>query len=129
MHDFMSQIHGGVKFYSVNDSTVAAIESFLSSPSVISEHMSKTKGFKVSYSLPPAVVTSVGIDFSDVPGEYLNVEESLSIIVALLKGLDVREIDVNVVKVGNRYDDIVKFAYKYGRIMKSPATIVFQAFN
>lgn len=131
MSDFSSVIYGSVSYDIVDKKARHAIGEFISDRSVLDEHVSRKCGHRAAYSLSPGYVSTVAIEFLKVPGQFLNVKESLEVLVSFLRALGIHNVSVDVICVSNNsYGDIEHFKLDENfNVISSPATISFNHYN
>ena len=130
MSDFSYRAQGELKFNGVPDNTVDFIKEFFYDTHTLSEHISKQVGYSVAYSLPPAHVSNVGIVFEPRRGQFLNVKESLKLVVSFLSALGVSGMELNFLLAGEEISDIEHFALEDGsRVVSAKARVVFAQYS
>lgn len=134
--EWESYINGTISYRHANDNTMKIIESFISGKSVLDNRISKDKGYTAYFSLPKAEVTHHSIVFDGTQkGEYLNVKESLDMIVRFLNSISVKDVEVDIIQDGGKFNKIYHYTNTgnnddiLSSVVCSKATLLFKDYE
>lgn len=134
--EWESYINGTISYRHANDNTMKIIESFISGKSVLDNRISKDKGYTAYFSLPKAEVTHHSIIFDGTQkGEYLNVKESLDMIVRFLNSISVKDVEVDIIQDGGKFNKIYHYTNTgnnddvLSSVVCSKATLLFKDYE
>lgn len=135
-NEWESYINGTISYRHANDNTMKIIESFISGKSVLDNRISKEKGYTAYFSLPKAEVTHHEIIFDgNQKGEYLNVKESLDMIVRFLNSISLKDVEVDVIQDGGKFNKIYHYTNTgnnddvLSNVVCSKATLLFKDYE
>lgn len=132
MSEYASTVYGVIEYNIISPETQLAIANFIGNRNILDEHISRKCDRTAAYSLPSAYVNNLGIEFTPLTGQFLDVKESLDVVVSFLRAVDVQGIKVDIIQVGSNgnLDEIEHFKIDNNyKILSSPATVTFNHYQ
>lgn len=132
MSDYASTVYGSITYNLIDKNTQGVIEGFIRDGSLLDKHVSKKCERPAAYSLPPAYVSSVGIEFNPQTAQFLDIKESIGVVVSFIRALGVKDIKVDIIRVGSdgSLDNIEHFKIDEDcRVLSSVATVSFNHYE